>query len=53
MVKKDKYTMTIPTEILRSDAIEWLTDSLGTDEPDILLDVIQTFRAMAQILWHA
>lgn len=25
--------MTIPTEILRSDAIEWLTDSLGTDEP--------------------
>ncbi len=45
MVKKDKYTMTIPTEILRSDAIEWLTDSLGTDEPDILLDVIQTFRS--------
>lgn len=37
--------MPIQTEILRSDAIEWLSESLGTDEPDILLDVIQTFRA--------
>lgn len=35
--------MTFPNDILRNDAIEWLGTSLGTHEPDILLDVIQTF----------
>ena len=35
--------MTLPNDILRNDAIEWLITSLGTDEPDILLDVLQTF----------
>lgn len=35
--------MTFPNDILRSDAIQWLGTSLGTDEPDILLDVLQTF----------
>lgn len=37
------HTMTIRTEVLREDAMEYLATSLGTNDPDILLDIIQTY----------